>query len=50
MELTYYELYKMNKLEARKKLIQMYFQLKSFSAVALMFQTTRNTVRKFVVF
>lgn len=48
MEITYNELYKMNKIEARKKIIQAYIKLESFSKVATLFNTSRNVVKKFV--
>ena len=48
MELRYQELYQMNRVEARRKLLALYEQLGSVSAVARAAGTSRQVVRKWL--
>ncbi len=48
MEISYNELYKINKIEARRKLINIYLETKSIRRTAKILDTSRFIVRKFI--
>lgn len=48
MDISYKEIYAMNKEEARKQVVDTYFTVGSISQVARLWHTSRNVIRKWV--
>ena len=48
MDISYKEIYAMNKEEARKQVVDIYFAAGSISQVARLWHTSRNVIRKWV--
>ena len=48
VSLSYYQLYKMNKLEARKLLVKIFKETENVTQTAMRLSCSRNTIRKFV--
>jgi transposase len=48
MEISYWEIYKMNPVKARTKMIELYLKLNNISQVARIMKTSRRIVRKWI--